>query len=344
MNLSIERKIEGINNISNGLEGQMIAYGDKLLLIENETIHIIEDSPIWYGEKFQEYFLYQFNNGENLYYVDLRNKSKGHIKTKDTYLFKNIVVNNNLYIRSKPYNLILDPELKLQETEDEERLPKIIFNNYFIRFSYFIELYDPDNGNSLWKIDFKDLLKNEYARSDGRVQIIGEKLLFFLYDETRQTNTHKTFCLDAETGEVLFETDNFGGWLTKFDDKIYTIGGFNIVQVLNPISFDVERIDLKDCLSVLDKEIYNEEDNGFIDKRTFFLSSSNFQIKDNFLFFTQERGNVFGIINLETKELLSNVELEIKNKNRQTIGEIRVDDKRVYVTDSDHILTVFNLT
>lgn len=328
-----ENKIRGITNILNGLENQIIGYGQGLFLLEDGNFTEIDENIIWYAIKYQDFLLYQFENGANINYFNLKNKSKGLIEAQNTFLFKNILFDNQLLISARPKNLILRENLELQVSEIIGRIPKIIYKQYSLKVSSFIELIDNSNNSSLWKTEFSDLLKNTNAKTYGPTQLIDNKFFFFLYDSSRKSLDKNTYCLNIDNGEIIWKNNEFGGWLCKFNSKLYTIID-NVLQVLDSNTFKLETINLINCLSKIDMKF-----DGW--KKTFFVSNTKFIIEKGYLYFTEERGGSFGIINLKEKKLISFAKLEIENNEEIFIGKIIIDNKRMYITDSNNTLHVF---
>lgn len=329
-----ENKISGITDILNGFENQIIGYGQGLFLLEDGNISKIDENKISYAVKYQDFLLYQIEYGGNINYLNLKNKSKGLLQTQNTYLFKNILFEDKLLISAKPTNLFLKQDLELEPSKIIGRIPKIVYKNCTFKISSFIELIDNLNNNSIWKKEFSDLLNNSNAQTYGPVQIIDNKIFFFLYDSSRNSNDKRTYCLNTDNGKVIWENNDFGGWLSEFNSRLYSITG-NVLQILNSNTFELETINLTDCLSKLDVDY-----DGW--RKTYFVRNSNFIVEKKYLYFTEERGNTFGIINLKTKELTSFIKLEINNGEQTYIGKIRIDDKRIYITDSNSTLHVYN--
>ncbi|MBG6133654.1 hypothetical protein IWQ47_005126 [Aquimarina sp. EL_43] len=207
-------------------------------------------------------------------------------------------------------------------------------------FSQKIEFYNPFSGEVFWNKDISELLKTTNTEIYGKPQIINNKLFFFLFDSSHQTDERIALGLDIETREILWESENFGGWLITFEDKIYAIKDKQ-VQILNPETFEVTNLDLREELSVLDKQLYKPED-----KMTwqvpFSFSNSTYVIKNNHLYFTQEKNNTIGIIDLQTKKLLWHTDIEINSGDTiPIITDIKVYDTRLYILDSGNTLHIF---
>lgn len=207
-------------------------------------------------------------------------------------------------------------------------------------FSQKIEFYNPFSGEVFWNKDISELLKTTNTEIYGKPQIINNKLFFFLFDSSHLTDERITLCLDVETKEVLWESKKFGGWLTTFEDKIYAIKDKQ-VQILNPETFEVTNLDLQEQLLVLDKKTHKPEDQ-MIWQIPFSFSSSTYVIKDNHLYFTQEKNSTVGIIDLKTKELLWHTDIEINSGDIiPIITDIKVHGTRLYILDSSNTLHIF---
>ncbi|WP_106794266.1 hypothetical protein [Aquimarina sp. Aq78] len=207
-------------------------------------------------------------------------------------------------------------------------------------FSHRIEFYNPFSGEVFWSKDISELHKSTNNEIYGNPQIINNRLFFFLFDSSHQTNEHITLCLDIETEEILWRSESFGGWLTTFEDKIYAIKDKQI-QILNPETFEVTNLDLHEQLSELDKQLYKPEDQ-MTWQVPFSFSNSTYVIKNNHLYFTQEKNNALGIIDLQAKKLLWHSDIEINSGGIiPIITDIKVYDTRLYILDSGNTLHIF---
>lgn len=311
-------------------EDKLIDYYNEKVLENNIELFSIIDSKLFIKKKGELVFFQE----------EIKIVLNGTFNPKKAVFFNDFFIQLGKVKKEKKTIKVNLRNSQISTINIEPYYPSLSYKNYALKIANFIELYDPFNGKSFWKREFKDLLHNENASIYGNTQVIGNRLFFFLFDRSRTTADKSTYCLNAETGQILWQSDEFGGWLTKFDDRIYSVFD-KTVQILNPMTFNVEKIDLTNCLSVLDKEIYFNPDNKNY-KKTFFLSSARYQIEKSNLFFTEDRGSTFGVVNLQTKELIDYKELEIKNEDVKSIGVIKIDSKMIYVSDSDYTLHIFN--
>ncbi len=168
----------------------------------------------------------------------------------------------------------------------------------------------------------------------NRLQIIDNKLFFFAHDSNWEN--YGTFCLDANTGEVLKRIE-MAGFIYKHNDYIYVTNGKFITQI-NPDTFEIERIDLSGELKELDLIIDGE--------RSFFF-------KDKLYFAAKPGDNttrsVLGVLDLnsykllETYELLRDPSQPSCNENRYQIQNIKANDYQVAVNTAGDTLHVFEI-
>lgn len=320
-------------------------YKGSLVIQQDDKLIKLEESVV-------EEPISSFTVQENCLIVGSKQQIKlftpnGNITIEGTFRITNGFLVDNFYINIGKVNkeqkaLIID--LKNGIIDDFKYSPyyphEILNSNRAFTFSQKIQFYNPFSGEIFWDRDIQKLLKNSETEIYGKPLIIEGKLFFFLFDSSRETNENTTFCLDIETGDILWQNTDFGGWLTTFENNIYSVKDKQI-QILDPETFEVFNLDLQEQLSILDKEEYRPEDNMTWQK-TFSFSYSTYVIENDHLYFTQQKGNTIGVINLKTEELLWHIDLEIDSGEIIPLfKDLKVYNDKLYVLDSGNTLHIF---
>jgi hypothetical protein len=330
----------------------------SLKKISNEVFYLTFDNELYNCENKIDFkgligfdlidnwiLIYKENLHTDIY--DIKTKIK---KTNRPYLIypKYISGIDNIWsiIKTKNEKKWVSSDLNFNNLR-EHKLPEGLNKNFYYFFSEdkFISINNKligcfnITGTKFWVLQYDELLNNSNSKTYGNIQIIKSRLFFFLFDCSRQTDTNVTLCIDIDTGEVLWKSDEIGGWLTTFHNKIYNLH-MKTVKVLNPETFEIETIDLTEQLSVLDKKRYDEA-NDYTWDIPFRFSVSKYVIEDDYLYFSQDKRNTIGIINLRTHLLEWFTDIEIDNPDVQMITDIKVNNNRLYVQDSSNTLHIF---
>jgi outer membrane protein assembly factor BamB len=333
-------KIKSLKNTSN--EVFYLTFGNELYNCEDK---IDFKSLIGFNLIDNWILIYKENFHTDIY--DIKTKIK---KTNKPYLIypKYISGIDNIWsiIRSENEKKWVSSDLNFNDLKEHE-LPEGLNKNfhYFFSEKKFISKNNKligcfnINETKYWVLQYDELINNQSVKLYGNLQIVKNKLFFFLFDSSRQTDTKFTFCIDIETGKILWKSNDIGGWLTTFQDKIYNLH-MKTVKILNPNTFEIKTIDLTEQLSVLDKKQYDGA-NDYTWDIPFRFSINKYAINDDYLYFSQDKKNTVGIINLRTEQLVWYTDIEIDNKDNPIIMDIKVNNDRLYVQDAANTLHIF---
>ena len=175
----------------------------------------------------------------------------------------------------------------------------------------------------LWNINFKEIHKDESANLYSEILEINNKLFFII---SGQEKGHFLYCVDIETGTILYKYEGLFGFLTKDDKYIYSQKFENILCKINTETGELEQWNVNDLLI----------ENGFesiADHRTTALNE--------IVYFTQTIGDnkaKFGLLDTKKKQLIFKYNFEPKNGG---IGKIEVNATRVYIHTQDNTLHIF---
>ena len=100
-------------------------------------------------------------------------------------------------------------------------------------------------------------------------------------------------------------------------------------------------INLEEELSTLDYRISNEQ-NTLVSDVIFSLSTTVYKVYNNHLYFSQEKGNTIGVIDLTKKKLVWYTKLEINSKDFiPIVTKMEFINNHLYILDSGNMLHVF---
>ena len=108
---------------------------------------------------------------------------------------------------------------------------------------------------------------------EGRVLVSNNKIIFFAH--TEDWSNYATFVLDAQTGQMLFTTQEMGMKLITYNDLIYQIQR-KAIKILDPKNLKIETIDVS---------AYCDEQSIFLDDHTVFF------YKDKLYTLAREQGS-----------------------------------------------------
>ncbi len=291
----------------------------------------IEEASGEYSIVSDEFGIF-YENGESTFL----NLKEGIIlkREKRCYLINSMLISAYIDVSEQGLIEVFKENLNLKFPVKKSR--DIITGDYLLRLPY-----DEDNieccvlnfKNKCWSHSINAISGCTTIYAD-RLQIIDNKLFFFAHDSNWEN--YGTFCLDANTGEVLKRIE-MAGFIYKHNDYIYVTNGKSITQI-NPDTFEIERIDLSGELKELDLIIDGE--------RSFFF-------KDKLYFAAKPGDNttrsVLGVLDLnsykllETYELLRDPSQPSCNENRYQIQNIKANDYQVAVNTAGDTLHVFEI-
>lgn len=197
------------------------------------------------------------------------------------------------------------------------------------------------NNSIIWRKDINQLLDSKDVTQTGEIISYKDKLFIYLYDNE---DKRATIALDVETGNELFRTSEFMGYIRLQEDRIYALYG-KTVSILNPESYQIRRIDLSEELAVLDEsieEFLGAESLGYTTIE-FKLSPTIYEVRYPYLYFAQERGAQVGVLNLETEKLEWHATMDIDYPVNPVVMDIKACENRLYVHCADKTLHIFEM-
>jgi hypothetical protein len=292
---------------------------------------------IFYMLKFGKFILVQQEESNKTIIID-----GGLREIDESILIKNYIDKTNIYILSTNNSTTkFDSEINLCNTFKIGRFPRLIYNNKFLRTpNSKLECYYLDNVILIWQKDINQLLDSNDVTQTGEIIPYKDKIFIYLYDNE---DKRATIALDVETGNELFRTSEFMGYIRLQEDKIYALYEKS-VSILDPETYQIRKIDLSEELAVLDKRCEEYFDLGeSLDYtiRRFNFSPTIYEVHYPYLYFAQERGAQVGIVNLETEKLEWHALMDIDYPINPVVMDIRACENRLYVHCADKTLHVF---
>ena len=196
-------------------------------------------------------------------------------------------------------------------------------NEPFIKSVNFIDNVD------LFLFNAKTYFHQPAQIMEGRVLVSNNKIIFFAH--TEDWSNYATFVLDAQTGEVLFTTQEMGMKLITYNDFVYQIQR-KAIKILDPKNLKIETIDVS---------TYCDEQSIFLDDHTVFF------YKDKLYTLAREQGsdvyNIWVVFNLKTQQfehredMFINPKKKKDEKNKMFINDIQANDNLVAVRYSNNV-------
>ena len=192
-----------------------------------------------------------------------------------------------------------------------------------------IYLYNLLSEKTIWQYDLETYFHQPAQIMEGRVLVSNNKVIFFAH--TEDWSNYATFVLDAQTGEVLFTTQEMGMKLITYNDFVYQIQR-KAIKILDPKNLKIETIDVS---------AYCDEQSIFLDDHTVFF------YKDKLYTLAREQGsdvyNIWVIFNLKTQlfehreDMFINPKKKKDEKNKMFINDIQANDNLVAIRCSDNL-------
>lgn len=192
-----------------------------------------------------------------------------------------------------------------------------------------IYLYNLLSEKTIWQYDLETYFHEPAQIMEGRVLVSNNKIIFFAH--TEDWSNYATFVLDAQTGEVLFTTQEMGMKLITYNDFVYQIQR-KAIKILDPKNLKIETIDVS---------AYCDEQSIFLDDHTVFF------YKDKLYTLAREQGsdvyNIWVIFNLKTQlfehreDMFINPKKKKDEKNKMFINDIQANDNLVAIRCSDNL-------
>ena len=192
-----------------------------------------------------------------------------------------------------------------------------------------IYLYNLLSEKTIWQYDLETYFHQPAQIMEGRVLVSNNKIIFFAH--TEDWSNYATFVLDAQTGEVLFTTQEMGMKLITYNDFVYQIQR-KAIKILDPKNLKIETIDVS---------TYCDEQSIFLDDHTIFF------YKNKLYTLAREQGsdvyNIWVIFNLKTQQFEHREDMFISpkkkkdEKNKMFINDIQANDNLVAIRCSDKL-------
>lgn len=192
-----------------------------------------------------------------------------------------------------------------------------------------IYLYNLLSEKTIWQYDLETYFHQPAQIMEGRVLVSNNKIIFFAH--TEDWSNYATFVLDAQTGEVLFTTQEMGMKLITYNDFVYQIQR-KAIKILDPKNLKIETIDVS---------AYCDERSIFLDDHTVFF------YEDKLYTLAREQGsdvyNIWVIFNLKNQlfeyreDMFINPKKKKDEKNKMFINDIQANDNLVAIRCSDNL-------
>ena len=221
----------------------------------------------------------------------------------------------------------------LFEFQEEDFLfyPNFLIPSLGIGYSKgnFIKFFNLYRGDFLWQYDLETYFHQPAQIMEGRVLVSNNKIIFFAH--TEDWSNYATFVLDAQTGQVLFTTQEMGMKLVEHNNLVYQIQR-KAIKILDPKNLKIETIDVS---------AYCDEQSIFLDDHTVFFYEDKL--------YTLARGqgsdvyNIWVIFNLKTQQfehredMFINPKKKKDEKNKMFINDIQANDNLVAIRCSDNL-------
>ena len=244
-----------------------------------------------------------------------------------------ISIKSKTNFKERAYSIFLNDNL----------IRNLPFKEYFILKKYFIKnkvfllssdnsiiyFYDIFNSNEDCQYDLETYFHQPAQIMEGRVLVSNNKIIFFAH--TEDWSNYATFVLDAQTGQVLFTTQEMGMKLITYNDFVYQIQR-KAIKILDPKNLKIETIDVS---------TYCDEQSIFLDDHTVFFYEDKL--------YTLARGqgsdvyNIWVVFNLKTQlfehreDMFINPKKKKDEKNKMFINDIQANDNLVAIRCSDNL-------
>jgi len=277
--------------------GNKFICGTKIIIYEGEYTTILDVNTGSFLNKENRYYIK--NNCNYIVYFELDN-------SKELFINGNKIEN---FSRLKVFGS-----------------NKVFFsdiNEPFIKSVNFIDNVD------LFLFNAETYFHQPAQIMEGRVLVSNNKIIFFAH--TEDWSNYATFVLDAQTGEVLFTTQEMGMKLMTYNDFVYQIQR-KAIKILDPKNLKIETIDVS---------TYCDEQSIFLDDHTIFF------YKNKLYTLAREQGsdvyNIWVIFNLKTQQFEHREDMFISpkkkkdEKNKMFINDIQANDNLVAIRCSDKL-------
>ena len=304
---------------------RLINQNDDLLMFDLITNH-----PVWIFNNINERI--EFQNSNEDYYLYFGKMASDFLDKKNGKLVKS--ENRFYFISKKEFKIYIElnstNRLNIERKNskfviDQIKSTKIFLENSIIQNPYSTkELYaiDYETNTKKWQINFNKLLGSDKASLNSDIVENDGKLYFFLTGTERQ----RTFCVDAETGKVLYEYYELISFSKIENNVLYNLSTGQLVNILDISSNIITSWDIEDLL----------QQEGFVRADHY-----RWTVHKGLIYFTQSLGShnaKAGILDPTKRELIWKHDFD---KKHGAIGGIDASDNRIYVHTQDNTLHVF---
>ena len=304
--VSNKKIYSNVNNNFVNINSNNIYSVENLILSDTEKVYDfnLENYQIFINDDFQYRRRYYkniviFNNETNIFFYDI---AKNQLVRKMN--LNSFTIYGTIYCFINEYAIILGNDTT-------------------------ISAFDYIQEKILWQYDLETYFHQPAQIMEGRVLVSNNKIIFFAH--TEDWSNYATFVLDAQTGEVLFTTQEMGMKLITYNDFVYQIQR-KAIKILDPKNLKIETIDVS---------TYCDEQSIFLDDHTVFF------YEDKLCTLARGQGsdvyNIWVIFNLKTQQfehredMFINPKKKKDEKNKMFINDIQANDNLVAIRCFDNI-------
>lgn len=304
--VSNKKIYSNVNNNFVNINSNNIYSVENLILSDTEKVYDfnLENYQIFINDDFQyrrRYYknIVTFNNETNIFFYDI---AKNQLVRKMN--LNSFTIYGTIYCFINEYAIILGKDTT-------------------------ISAFDYIQEKILWQYDLETYFHQPAQIMEGRVLVSNNKIIFFAH--TEDWSNYATFVLDAQTGEVLFTTQEMGMKLITYNDFVYQIQR-KAIKILDPKNLKIETIDVS---------AYCDERSIFLDDHTVFF------YEDKLYTLAREQGsdvyNIWVIFNLKNQlfeyreDMFINPKKKKDEKNKMFINDIQANDNLVAIRCSDNL-------
>lgn len=304
--VSNKKIYSNVNNNFVNINSNNIYSVENLILSDTEKVYDfnLENYQIFINDDFQyrrRYYknIVTFNNETNIFFYDI---AKNQLVKKMN--LNSFTIYGTIYCFINEYAIILGKDTT-------------------------ISAFDYIQEKILWQYDLETYFHQPAQIMEGRVLVSNNKIIFFAH--TEDWSNYATFVLDAQTGQVLFTTQEMGMKLITYNDFVYQIQR-KAIKILDPKNLKIETIDVS---------TYCDEQSIFLDDHTVFF------YEDKLYTLAREQGsdvyNIWVVFNLKTQlfehreDMFINPKKKKDEKNKMFINDIQANDNLLAIRCSDNL-------
>ncbi len=304
--VSNKKIYSNVNNNFVNINSNNIYSVENLILSDTEKVYDfnLENYQIFINDDFQYRRRYYkniviFNNETNIFFYDI---AKNQLVRKMN--LNSFTIYGTIYCFINEYAIILGNDTT-------------------------ISAFDYIQEKILCQYDLETYFHQPAQIMEGRVLVSNNKIIFFAH--TEDWSNYATFILDAQTGEVLFTTQEMGMKLVEHNNLVYQIQR-KAIKILDPKNLKIETIDVS---------TYCDEQSIFLDDHTVFF------YKDKLYTLARGQGsdvyNIWVVFNLKTQlfehreDMFINPKKKKDEKNKMFINDIQANDNLVAIRCSDNL-------